>query len=41
MSAWLNQTVTNGQLITIFVTWLACDFVSAAWKRSRKRRKVG
>ena len=41
MSAWLNHTITNFDLIVIFVTWQACDVVFIAWKRSRKRRKVG
>jgi ABC-type transport system involved in Fe-S cluster assembly fused permease/ATPase subunit len=45
MSGWLNQAVTNGDLIVIFVTCLVCylifSFASIAWKRSCKRRKVG
>jgi len=45
MSGWLNHTITNGDLITIFVTWLVCDLiyniVSRARKRRRNRRKAG
>ena len=45
MSGWLNQAVTNGDLIVILVTCLVCylsfNIASIARKRSRKRRKVG
>ncbi len=41
MISYLNQTVTNGELIAMFVTWQICDIASAAWKRCRKRSKAG